>query len=97
MTRSDLVARIASQWHLLNAKDIEASVATILSAIGAKLADGGRTEIRGFGSFSLNLRPARTGRNPRTGVTVSVPAKYTPHFRPGVELRQRVDKAAKAK
>ncbi len=95
MNRSDLIARIASQWLVLNAKDVEASVATILSALTTRLAEGGRAEIRGFGSFSLIHRPPRTGRNPKTGVKVYVPAKYTPHFKPGMELRQRVDKAAK--
>jgi len=96
MTRSDLIARIASQWLLLNAKDVEAAVSTILSAIAAKLAEGGRAEIRGFGSFTLSHRSPRTGRNPKTGEPVSVPAKLTPHFKPGVELRQRVDRTTGA-
>ena len=98
MTRSDLIARIASQWALLSAKDVEDSVSTILSAIGAKLAEGGGAEIRGFGSFSVKQRPPRVGRNPKTGEAVSVPAKRVAHFKPGTELRKRVDaRGAKAR
>lgn len=92
LNRPDLVTRIASQWHLLTAKDVEASVTTILAAIAGTLARGERVEVRGFGSFSLNRRAPRAGRNPKTGAPVSIPEKRTPHFKPGVELRQRVDK-----
>jgi integration host factor subunit beta len=95
MNRSDLISRLASKWPVLNAKDVEASVATILSAISTKLAEGDCAEIRGFGSFTVSHRPPRTGRNPKTGEPVSVPAKHATHFKPGEELRQRVDRALK--
>jgi integration host factor subunit beta len=91
MNRADLITRLASQWHLLDAQDVEASVATILSALSARLAEGGPAEIRGFGSFSAVHRPPGTGRNPKTGRPVPVPAKYRLHFKLGAELRQRVD------
>ena len=94
MTRAELISRIKSQWHLLNAKDVEACVATILSALATRLAEGGRAEIRGFGSFWVKHRPPRTGRNPKTGVKVSVTGKHVPHFKAGKELRERVDRAA---
>ena len=68
------------------------AVSPILDTTSNILAKGGRIEIRGFGSFSLNYRPPRKGRNPKTGVAVLVPAKYTPHFKVGKELRERVDK-----
>jgi len=95
MNRPDLVDRINSHFPFLDAKDVEACVSTILSALSTRLAEGGRVEIRGFGSFSVGYRPPRVGRNPRTGVKVSVPAKHVPHFKPGTELRERVDKAVK--
>jgi integration host factor subunit beta len=97
MNRPDLVDRIKPHFIGLNATDVEASVATILSAIGAKLAGGGRVEIRDFGVFYLNHRPPRTGRNPNTGAAVAVPAKHSPHFKPGKALRQRVDRAVNGK
>ena len=97
MTRSDLISRLASHRHLLTAEDVEASVTAILSALATKMAKGGRAEIRGFGSFSLHHRPPRAARNPKTGVTVSVPAKCTPHFKAGTELRERVAGSVKAK
>jgi integration host factor subunit beta len=75
----------------LSTADAEASVQTILDAIGRAVAGGRRAEIRGFGSFGVNSRPSRTGRNPRTGETVLVPAKRVPHFKAGKELRERVD------
>ena len=72
-------------------KDAELSVKAILDAMAEKLATGKRIEIRGFGSFSLNYRPPRLGRNPKTGAKVQVPEKYVPHFKAGKELRERVD------
>jgi len=71
-------------------------VKVILDALAETLAKGERIEIRGFGSFSLNYRPPRIGRNPKTGVKVEVPAKFVPHFKAGKELRERVDQAASA-
>ncbi len=67
------------------------AVRVILDAISVTLSRGDRIEIRGFGSFALNYRPARGGRNPKTGAKVEVPAKYPPHFKAGRELRERVD------
>lgn len=91
MTRSGLVTLIADRFPQLVKADAELSVSVILDAIAGTLAKGGRIEIRGFGSFSLNHRPARVGRNPKTGKKVSVPAKWTPHFKAGKELRESVD------
>ncbi len=92
MTRSDLIARLADLHPQLQAKDAELSVKVILDALSTTLARGGRVEIRGFGSFGLNYRPPRQGRNPKTGDKVKVPAKYVPHFKAGKDLRERVGK-----
>ena len=91
MTRSDLIAKLAEQYPQLLAKDAELAVKVILDDMASALARGGRIEVRGFGSFALNYRPPRTGRNPKTGGKVQVPAKYVPHFKAGKELRERVD------
>jgi integration host factor subunit beta len=91
MTRSDLIAKLAERYPQLLAKDAELAVKVILDTMSATLAGGGRIEIRGFGSFALNYRPPRTGRNPKSGDKVQVPAKYVPHFKAGKELRERVD------
>ena len=79
----------------LQTKDIEYSVKVLVDTMTRSLAKGQRIEIRGFGSFDLNDRPARVGRNPKTGERVEVPAKRVPHFKPGKELRERVDISAK--
>jgi len=94
MTRSELIASLADKHPQLLAKDAELAVKVILDAMGETLAKGGRIEIRGFGSFALNYRPPRQGRNPKSGVKVQVPAKYVPHFKAGKELRERVDYSA---
>lgn len=91
MTKSELIASLAARYHQLVAKDAELAVKTILDAMAHSLASGQRIEIRGFGSFSLNFRPPRLGRNPKTGGKVKVPEKYVPHFKAGKELRDRVD------
>ena len=78
----------------LTARDVDDAVNSILNAMTAALAQGSRIEIRGFGSFSLNYRPPRVGRNPKSGDTVEVPAKIVPHFKAGKEMRERVDKLA---
>ena len=91
MTRSDLIAKLAERYPQLLAKDAELAVKVILDTMADILARGGRIEIRGFGSFSLNYRPPRVGRNPKSGEKVQVPAKYVPHFKAGKELRERVD------
>lgn len=91
MNRSDLIVTLASLHPGLTQQDASASVAIILDAVASTLSQGGRVEIRGFGTFSLNYRPPRNGRSPKTGDKVFVPAKYTPHFKAGKELRERVD------
>ena len=91
MTRSDLIAKLAAHYSQLQGKDAEIAVKVILESMGNSLASGGRIEIRGFGSFALNYRPPRQGRNPKSGIKVQVPAKYVPHFKAGKELRERVD------
>jgi len=91
MTKSELISKLAMRYPQLVTKDAEMAVKTILDAMGESLSQGERIEIRGFGSFSLNFRPPRVGRNPKTGGKVSVPEKYVPHFKAGKELRERVD------
>ena len=98
MTKSELMARLAEVFvaengNQLQSKDIEYSVKVLVDTMTRSLAKGQRIEIRGFGSFDLNYRPPRVGRNPKTGERVDVPAKYVPHFKPGKELRERVDQA----
>lgn len=94
MTRSELIAQLAQRFPQLVQADAGMSVEVILEAIGDTLTRGHRVEIRGFGSFALNYRPPRIGRNPKTGEKVSVPAKWTPHFKAGKELRELVDAGA---
>ena len=89
MTKSELIIALHERGHLAH-HDVELAVSTLLDHMSQTLALGERIEIRGFGSFSLNYHPPRTGRNPATGDEVVVPAKYAPHFRPGKELRERV-------
>lgn len=91
MTKSELINKLAARYPQLVAKDAELAVKTILDAMAGSLAQGQRIEIRGFGSFSLNYRPPRVGRNPKSGGTVNVPEKFVPHFKAGKELRERVD------
>jgi integration host factor subunit beta len=91
MTKSELIALLTSRYPQLVAKDTELAVKTILDAMSYNLMGGARIEIRGFGSFGLNHRPPRTGRNPKTGEKVHVSGKYVPHFKAGKELRDRVD------
>ena len=91
MTKSELIERIAQKQAQLAHRDVELAVKMILEHMAERLAGGERIEIRGFGSFSLHYRPGRVGRNPKTGAPVSLPAKYVPHFKPGKELRERVD------
>ena len=91
MTRSDLVALLAERFGQLTHRDTEFAVKTILDAMSDALARGHRIEIRGFGSFSINRRPPRVGRNPRSGEQVIIPEKLVPHFKPGKALRESVD------
>jgi integration host factor subunit beta len=96
MTRSDLVTRLAERFSQLTQRDTEFAVKTILDAMSDALARGHRIEIRGFGSFSINRRPPRNGRNPRSGEQVLIPEKLVPHFKPGKALREAVDAQAGA-
>jgi integration host factor subunit beta len=96
MTRSDLVALLAERFAQLTQRDTEFAVKTILDAMSDALARGHRIEIRGFGSFSVNRRPPRVGRNPRSGEQVIIPEKLVPHFKPGKALREAVDARASA-
>jgi len=91
MTKSELIAQLAVRHPQFSVADIEMAVKTVLDALAKNLSRGERIEIRGFGSFSLSFRPARLGRNPKSGERVQVPAKYVPHFKAGKELRDRVD------
>ncbi|TNF92794.1 MAG: integration host factor subunit beta [Gammaproteobacteria bacterium] len=91
MTKSELIDALSRKLSHLAYKDVELSVKNLLEMMSQSLSNGERIEIRGFGSFSLHHRPARLGRNPKTGESVSLPAKYVPHFKPGKELRERVN------
>jgi integration host factor subunit beta len=91
MTRSDLIAHLAELQPQLQTKDAEFAVKVIVDALCNTLANGGRVEIRGFGSFGINYKLPRKGRNPKTGATVQVPAKHVPHFKAGKEMRERVN------
>lgn len=91
MTKSELIERLAGMQSQLNAKDVELVVKTLLEHMAQALAKGERIEIRGFGSFSLHYRAPRVGRNPKTGESVMLDGKYVPHFKPGKELRSRVN------
>ena len=91
MTKSDLIEKISFSHGQLSYKDVELSVKTILEQMADRLSSGERVEIRGFGSFSLHYRAPRMGRNPKTGERVSLRGKHVPHFKPGKELRERVN------
>ena len=91
MTKSELIEVIAKKQRHLPAKDVELAVKHLLDLMGNSLAAGDRIEIRGFGSFSLHYRPPRMGRNPKTGEAVALSGKHVPHFKPGKELRERVN------
>lgn len=93
MTKSELIEFIAEKQNQLPIKDVELSVKLLLDYMSDILATGGRIEIRGFGSFSLHYRSPRTGRNPKTGESVVLEGKYVPHFKPGKEMRDRVNES----
>ena len=94
MVKSELIERIAEKTPHLKESDVLEGVNLILETISRGLESGGRAEIRGFGSFSLSHRKARQGRNPKTGESVTITAKSIPHFKPGVELKERVNSGA---
>jgi integration host factor subunit beta len=91
MTKSELIELLAAEQTHLNQTDVELAVRSIIEQLSRALAEGDRIEIRGFGSFSLHYRPPRMGRNPKTGEAVALPGKHVPHFKPGKELRERVN------
>ncbi len=91
MTKSELIERLCAEQTHLSAKEIEDAVKGILEHMASALESGDRIEVRGFGSFSLHYRKPRIGRNPKTGERVDLAGKYVPHFKPGKELRERVD------
>jgi len=91
MTKSELIEVIARKQKHLPSKDVELAVKHLLELMSSSLASGERIEIRGFGSFSLHYRPPRMGRNPKTGDAVALSGKFVPHFKPGKDLRERVN------
>ena len=91
MIRSELVAKLAAENTDLQPQDVERIVACFFEAVTARLAAGGRVELRGFGAFSTRARDERTGRNPRTGDAVAIGAKRVPYFKPGKEMRARLN------
>ena len=93
MTKSELIEALARKQGHLAYKDVELAVKSLLEQMSQALATGQRIEIRGFGSFSLHFRPPRIGKKKKTGDSVTLPGKHVPHFKPGKELRERVDKS----
>lgn len=93
MTKSELIDLLASRQAYLSHKDVELAVKSVLDALVEALSVDERIEIRGFGSFSIHQRPPRIGRNPKTGETVRIPLKRVPHFKPGKEMRERVNES----
>jgi len=93
MTKSEMIETLSQKQLQLAYKDVELAVKTMLEQMATTLANGDRIEIRGFGSFSLHYRPPRVGRNPKTGDSVELAAKYVPHFKPGKEMRERVNES----
>ena len=91
MIRSELVQKLCNDFPDLSQRELESVVGAIFDSITEQLADGGRVELRGFGAFSTRQRDARIGRNPRTGESVSVDAKRVPYFKPGKEMRERLN------
>ena len=96
MTKSELIELIARKQPQLDYKDIKLVVKTLLEHMVSALSTGERIEVRGFGSFSLHYRPSRIGRNPKSGEPVSLSAKYVPHFKPGKDLRERVNEGQRS-
>ena len=94
MTKSELIEILARRQGHLKADDVDMAVKTLLEMMSNSLTEGDRIEIRGFGSFSLHFRPPRQGRNPKTGETVALSGKNVPHFKPGKDLRERVNDGA---
>ncbi len=93
MTKSEIIDILSRKQSHLSSRDVELSVKLLLDKMSESLSGGGRIEVRGFGSFSLHHRAARKGRNPKTGDQVALPPKHVPHFKPGKELRERVNES----
>lgn len=91
MTKSELITQLSKLYPELSPRQVEDAVKELIEQMAQQMSSGGRIEIRGFGSFSLHYRAPREGRNPKTGEKVKLDAKYVPHFKPGKELRERVD------
>ncbi|WP_371378944.1 integration host factor subunit beta [Thalassotalea aquiviva] len=91
MTKSELIENLIDKLDHLSARDVEVAIKEIIEMMSNTLESGDRIEIRGFGSFSLHYRAPRVGRNPKTGESVELSGKYVPHFKPGKELRERVN------
>jgi integration host factor subunit beta len=96
MTKSELIEVIAKEQSHLAYRDVELAIKCMIEQMSQALASGDRIEIRGFGSFSLHYRPPRMGRNPKTGEAVALAGKHVPHFKPGKELRERVNEVLDA-
>lgn len=96
MTRSELIEALSLRFPSLTQAEATAAITAILEALQRTLAAGGRVEVRGFGSFATHIQPERLGRNPKTGEPVAVPVKKRVHFKPGLALRERVDKSIKS-
>ena len=91
MIRSELAKLLSDENSGLSARDIELIMTTVFDRIINQLASGGRVELRGFGAFSTRSRGTRAGRNPRTGEKVTIEPKHVPHFKPGKEIRERLN------
>lgn len=91
MTKSELIETLSGRQTHLAFNDVEMAVKSVLEQMSLSLSQGQRIEVRGFGSFSLHYRSPRMGRNPKSGETVALPGKHVPHFKPGKELRERVN------
>ncbi|HET8815865.1 MAG TPA: integration host factor subunit beta [Pseudidiomarina sp.] len=91
MTKSELIQQLSALYPDLSPRQVEDAVKELIEQMAQQLSAGGRIEIRGFGSFSLHYRAPRVGRNPKTGAKVELDGKHVPHFKPGKELRERVD------
>jgi integration host factor subunit beta len=95
MTKSDLIEMIASKQTHLSTQDVEMSVSAIIRKISEALSEGQRVEIRGFGSFSIHHHDVKKGRNPKTGESVEIGERYSPHFKPGLLLKEKVNDSFK--
>lgn len=93
MTKSELIEQISDSQGQLSIRDVELAVKSIIDQMTQALSEGSRIEIRGFGSFTLHYREPRLGRNPKTGDSVELEGKFVPHFKPGKEMRDRVNES----